>query len=67
VYHIDAYRIEKKDLLFLGFEEWLDDDQGLMILEWPERVESLLSAHKTEIYFESINEKQRAIKIETEA
>jgi len=63
VYHIDAYRIEKKDLLFLGFEEWLDDDQGLMILEWPERVESLLPSERTEIKFQSIDEEKRTITI----
>jgi len=63
VYHIDAYRIEKKDLLFLGFEEWLDDEQGLLILEWPERVESLLPSERTEINFQSIDEEKRTITI----
>jgi len=63
VYHIDAYRIEKKDLLFLGFEEWLDDEQGLMILEWPERVKYLLPEKRIDIIFKNVSENKREITV----
>lgn len=39
IYHIDLYRITKEDeLLYLGFDE-LDD--GLCLVEWPDRAPSL--------------------------
>lgn len=42
VYHIDLYRVSRKEELpFLGFDE-LDD--GLRLIEWPERVPGLASA-----------------------
>jgi len=39
VYHIDLYRISgERDLPFLGWEDLRD---GLMLIEWPERVPAL--------------------------
>lgn len=39
VYHVDLYRVSSEDeLLFLGFQELAD---GLMLIEWPERVPGL--------------------------
>ncbi len=42
VYHIDAYRVEAKDLEKVGWDEWRSDPEGVMIVEWPERVKDLL-------------------------
>ena len=42
VYHIDAYRVESKDLQAVGWEEWCADNNGVMIVEWPERVQDIL-------------------------
>ena len=42
IYHIDLYRIAREDeLLYLGFDE-LDD--GLRLVEWPDRAPSLAEA-----------------------
>ena len=39
VYHVDLYRIsEASELEFLG---WSDLRDGLLLIEWPERVEGL--------------------------
>jgi tRNA threonylcarbamoyladenosine biosynthesis protein TsaE len=39
VYHVDLYRLsDDRELAFLG---WDDLDDGLMLVEWPERVISL--------------------------
>jgi tRNA threonylcarbamoyladenosine biosynthesis protein TsaE len=39
VYHVDLYRLsDDRELAFLG---WADMDDGLMLIEWPERVPSL--------------------------
>lgn len=42
VYHFDFYRIEKPEEAFdLGYEEYFDSG-ALCLVEWPERIESLL-------------------------
>lgn len=61
VYHVDTYRIEAKDLEHLGFEEWCSDPNGLVILEWPERVGNSLPAKRIEIVFEQVEENERKI------
>lgn len=41
--HIDAYRIEDVDeLRVLRFEELLQDTRNYIVIEWPERIESVL-------------------------
>lgn len=41
--HIDAYRLEQgEDLGPIGFEEMLSNPKNLIVLEWPERVQSAI-------------------------
>ena len=41
--HIDAYRMEDpSELVRLGWEELLNESDTLVVLEWPEMVESVL-------------------------
>ena len=61
VYHIDAYRIETKDIEHLGFEEWCSDPKGLVILEWPERVPEVLPEKRIENNLEQEGEDERKI------
>lgn len=63
IYHADAYRVEAKDFVSLGFAEWCADPKGIVILEWPERVGALLPEKRTEITFRSIGENEREIKL----
>jgi tRNA threonylcarbamoyladenosine biosynthesis protein TsaE len=63
VYHADAYRVETKDFETLGFTEWCEDKQGVVILEWPERVKELLPPERTEIVFKNVSENEREIRI----
>ncbi len=42
-YHFDLYRLkDKQAFLFAGFDEFLYQPNSLVIIEWPEIVESLL-------------------------
>lgn len=42
IYHIDAYRVETPDEFYeLGYEDYFYGD-GLCLIEWPSRIESLL-------------------------
>jgi tRNA threonylcarbamoyladenosine biosynthesis protein TsaE len=41
--HIDAYRLEKgSDLVPLGFDELIQEEGNLILLEWPEKVADAL-------------------------
>jgi tRNA threonylcarbamoyladenosine biosynthesis protein TsaE len=42
IYHFDLYRLKnEQDFVLLGFEEFLYGD-GVAVIEWPERISSLL-------------------------
>ncbi len=64
IYHVDAYRIEDKDIEHLGFEEWCSDPQGLVILEWPERITGLLPEKRIHITLIQKGESEREIQIQ---
>lgn len=64
VYHADAYRIGSKEMLNVGWEEWLADKEGLVLLEWPERVADILPARMQTITFEWLDETRRKIRLE---
>lgn len=62
VYHADAYRLEPKDFETLGFQAWFDDSEGLVVLEWPERVQEFLPEKRIDIILEQKSETEREIK-----
>ena len=64
VYHADAYRVEAKDFETLGFAEWCADPEGIVILEWPERVENLIPPNAINISFTLKGENEREITIQ---
>ena len=44
--HIDAYRLESGDkLLNLGWQRIISDPKNLILIEWPEMVESVMPEH----------------------
>lgn len=51
IYHVDAYRVGEEDLRAQGFAEWANDPNGLVLLEWPERVPGLVPEIATRISF----------------
>lgn len=61
LHHIDLYRI-KKDEEFLPFEETLMSD-GIVAIEWADRVENLLPEKKIEVYFKILSRNEREITI----
>ena len=43
VYHADLYRFQDpEELSFIGFDEYLDEPNALVIIEWPSRADSYL-------------------------
>ena len=60
--HIDAYRLERgEEMGALGWQSLLSDSHNLILLEWPEQVESALPNDMIKISFEFVNEDVRKI------
>lgn len=66
IYHADAYRVGEKDFRELGFAEWCADSEGLVILEWPERIGTLLPEKRIDIVISATSETERTIKMMTQ-
>lgn len=64
IYHADAYRVGEGDFRQLGFAEWCGDQEGLVILEWPERIAAILPEKRIDITITSLSETEREIRIE---
>lgn len=63
VYHLDAYRVSGPgDFDAIGFDELLRQ-RGIVVIEWPERVEALLPPRRIEVRFESLSENERRIEL----
>lgn len=63
-YHIDLYRVESQsDVQGLGLEEILNNPQNIVAVEWAEKIKDLLPKKRIELYFETIDENKRRIKL----
>lgn len=51
VYHIDAYRINEKDILNLGWEEIIRDKNNIIVIEWAERLKKIIPKNAKRINF----------------
>jgi tRNA threonylcarbamoyladenosine biosynthesis protein TsaE len=63
IYHFDFYRINKKDEAYdLGYEEYFYSNK-LCLIEWPEKIESLLPYPHIRIDIEQNEKDQRILQI----
>ena len=51
IYHIDAYRISSEDTDSIGFLEMLNNSNGLILIEWPEKIKCSIPEHSKNILF----------------
>lgn len=63
IYHIDAYRINASAMVELGWQEMIDDARGVVIVEWPEQITSVLPVHAQTIDLVWVNNDERKITI----
>lgn len=64
LYHVDLYRIETEDQLFdLGIADLFDGD-GLLAVEWADRLGSLLPPAYLRIVIQWADEEQRLLRVE---
>jgi tRNA threonylcarbamoyladenosine biosynthesis protein TsaE len=61
--HIDTYRMEDaQELLDIGVEDYLGSPDTVTIIEWPEKIESLLTGKNIKkIFLEHLGEEKRNI------
>ena len=62
IYHLDAYRLRDDEFRELGPEEFFESD-GLTIIEWADKVESILPAEQLRIEIEIVDENRRLFAI----
>jgi len=58
-YHLDCYRLERpSDADSIGLDDILDGD-GVVVFEWPERIQPVLPKHRLWITFRVLDETRR--------
>lgn len=60
-WHIDCWRLEKKDLIELGLKEILTEPENIVCLEWAEKVKELLPPGTLWLEFEFLDPNKRRI------
>jgi tRNA threonylcarbamoyladenosine biosynthesis protein TsaE len=64
LYHIDLYRTEsERDAKGLGIEDVFADKEGVVLVEWPEKMGNLLPEKRIDIFFEYLSETERKVLI----
>jgi len=63
LFHVDLYRLDSTpQALAIGIEDYLNGP-GVTVIEWAERIPSLLPPHTTRIRIESLGENTRRIEV----
>ena len=63
LYHLDVYRLSgAEDLVDLGYEEYFYGN-GVIVIEWAEKIQDILPAGCLYVYFTYIDENSRQMKI----
>lgn len=64
LYHFDLYRLESlKEIINIGFEEYVQDPGLIVCVEWAERAEDLLPETKRDVSLSVAGPSQRKIEI----
>ncbi|MCK5844508.1 MAG: tRNA (adenosine(37)-N6)-threonylcarbamoyltransferase complex ATPase subunit type 1 TsaE [Victivallales bacterium] len=62
LYHMDVYRIQDSSAAFaFGIEDFLNDEDAIKLIEWPERIEDILPTETVRIEIEHLAENRREI------
>jgi|AntRauTorcE11897_2_1112592.scaffolds.fasta_scaffold09947_4 tRNA threonylcarbamoyladenosine biosynthesis protein TsaE len=60
--HVDAYRLKSyEELLEIGIEEYLNDDNTIVLIEWADKVKEILPKNTKEIRIEHKENNKRII------
>ena len=63
IVHIDTYRMEdSQELIEIGFEDYLEDENSVIFIEWPEKIQELLEDQNAkQIKFKHLDKSKRKI------
>jgi len=61
IFHIDAYRVNSKDIIDLGFKDFAGKPNSIVIIEWAERIKKIIPSSALWIKFQWLSEKERKI------
>jgi len=65
IHHFDMYRLDSVDeATEIGVDEIFKSGDGVCLIEWPEKIASILPKDAIKIYIESIDENTRTFKVE---
>lgn len=65
IYHFDLYRLRDIDeFLSMGFDEFMEDPNGICLMEWSERIQNFLPRNSIKVTLSVLEETQREIVIE---
>ena len=65
IYHFDFYRLKNSSELFnIGWQDYLNDDESIIFIEWGKRFPSVLPSERIEINIDMINESEREFSFE---
>ena len=64
LYHMDLYRIaDAGSALGFGVDEFLDDPRAYKLIEWPERIESLLPEGCVTVEIAHLGDEERLLRV----
>lgn len=64
LYHIDAYRLKNpKEILELGFYDSVQNPENIIVIEWADKIKSILPKNIVWIRFENLGGNGRKIEI----
>lgn len=63
LFHIDLFRLEEGEVFNLGFEEMLEDENAIILAEWPDPIEKMLPSDRLEMNFVLREGDERTIEI----
>lgn len=63
VYHIDAYRVEAKDLESLGWKDFAGKPDSIVVIEWAERIKKIIPTNAVWIKFKWLGDKERKLSL----
>ena len=65
LFHIDLFRLSAGEIFNLGFEEMLEDEQAIILAEWPDPIAAIMPKDRLEMEFVLGGGDKRQIKVQS--
>jgi len=64
IYHLDLYRLEKPDFLLFDVESLIEEDEGVIVVEWGDLYENFWPESSIRVKIEIESENERTVTLE---